>query len=448
MLSRVLEKELIDELRTLKDKISEEEFIRVIAHYDGDGTSAAIVLAKALIREKKKIHLSYIKNLDGSNFRERIEEYPDTFTVVVDAGSEQCRFVPEKENLAILDHHFYQKGSYKALNINARNHGIDGTRGACGATMAYIASLALNEKNSDLFPFFLSGAIADKQDIGGFSGLNIRLIEEYGQKYKKARTLNLEGKDMVESLSYSTDPFFESISGNAENSKKLLLKAKVDPNRKAVDLTEDEKRSLEKLLAVKLISQGVGPEALVYLETDIYTFPGIDFSSKEISSIIDGNAKLDKNAIPVQFFLGDESMRGECVSNWRKYKSRLIDYSYRAFKELFEESHLRYFYAPESEMAGSISGLLALYLAPQDKPLIGFNVSDEITKVSGRAGRKLVNKGLNLSVVMRSASETVGGSGGGHDIAAGATIPKGKESQFIHAANAIVRDQLDPKAAA
>ncbi len=186
----------------------------------------------------------------------------------------------------------------------------------------------------------------------------------------------------------------------------------------------------------------------MYLETDIYTFPGIDFSSKEISSIIDGNAKLDKNAIPVQFFLGDESMRGECVSNWRKYKSRLIDYSYRAFKELFEESHLRYFYAPESEMAGSISGLLALYLAPQDKPLIGFNVSDEITKVSGRAGRKLVNKGLNLSVVMRSASETVGGSGGGHDIAAGATIPKGKESQFIHAANAIVKDQLDPKAAA
>ncbi|MHB8548256.1 MAG: DHHA1 domain-containing protein [Thermoplasmataceae archaeon] len=442
MLSRVVGENLLNELNTLKEQISDREYIRIIAHYDGDGTSSAIILCSALLRMGKKFHLSYIKNLGGDHFKERIEEYPDVYTIVVDAGSDQCRFVPQQEKLAILDHHFYQEGPASCLNINARNHGIDGTRGACGATMAYIATLALSEKNSDLFPFFLAGAIADKQDIGGFSGLNLQLIDEYGRKYKKIRTINLEGKDLVESLAYSTDPFFLNVSGNIENSKKILLKSGIDPTKNVYDLDEDEKKTLEKHLGIKLISQGVGTETLKYLETDMYRFPGLDFTSKEISSIIDGNSKLGRNGVPVQFFMGDESQRGECISNWKKYKSRLIDYAYKAYKELFDETNVRYFYAPESEMAGSIGGLLMLYLAPQDKPLFGFNVSDDITKVSGRGSRRLVNEGLNLSLVMRSAAEGVGGTGGGHDIAAGAVIPKGKESQFIHIANTMVKDQI------
>ncbi|MCL4332483.1 MAG: DHH family phosphoesterase [Candidatus Thermoplasmatota archaeon] len=444
MLSSVIGKGLQDELDILSEHISDNDYLRILAHYDGDGTSAAIILAKALLREGKRFHIGYIKNLGGEGFRERIEENQDIYTIVVDAGSDQAKFVPEVEKLGILDHHFFQEGPAKALNINARNHGIDGTRGACGATMAYIAALNLNEKNADLFPFFLSGAIADKQDIGGFSGLNQKLVQEYGSRYKKVRTINLEGKDMIESLAYSTDPFFDGISGNVENSKKLLLKAGIDPNTNVFDLNEDEKQVLEKVLGIKLISQGVGTDTLKYLETDMYRFPGIDFTSKEISSIIDGNSKLNKNGTPVQFFLGDESTRGESISNWKKYKSVLIDYAYKAYKELYEDTHVRYFYAPESEMAGSIGGLLMLYLAPQDKPLIGFNVSDSITKVSGRGSRRLVNIGLNLSLVMRVASESVGGNGGGHDIAAGAVIPKGKESQFVHIANSIIREQVSP----
>ncbi len=43
---------------------------------------------------------------------------------------------------------------------------------------------------------------------------------------------------------------------------------------------------------------------------------------------------------------------------------------------------------------------------------------------------------------MRDAAQSVGGDGGGHDIAAGATIPAGEESAFIEAADEIVSDQL------
>jgi RecJ-like exonuclease len=43
---------------------------------------------------------------------------------------------------------------------------------------------------------------------------------------------------------------------------------------------------------------------------------------------------------------------------------------------------------------------------------------------------------------MREASRSVGGDGGGHDVAAGATIPTGEAEAFVDAADDIVADQL------
>ena len=45
---------------------------------------------------------------------------------------------------------------------------------------------------------------------------------------------------------------------------------------------------------------------------------------------------------------------------------------------------------------------------------------------------------------MRLASEKVGGSGGGHNIAAGATVPEGREEEFLLAIDQAVLSQLMP----
>jgi RecJ-like exonuclease len=43
---------------------------------------------------------------------------------------------------------------------------------------------------------------------------------------------------------------------------------------------------------------------------------------------------------------------------------------------------------------------------------------------------------------MGEASRAVGGDGGGHDVAAGATIPAGTEAEFVELADGIVDEQL------
>ena len=65
-------------------------------------------------------------------------------------------------------------------------------------------------------------------------------------------------------------------------------------------------------------------------------------------------------------------------------------------------------------------------------PIIAFADTEEgDTKVSARTIKELVDKGVNLSKIMKYAATEVNGIGGGHNIAAGATIPKGREEEFL-----------------
>ena len=68
--------------------------------------------------------------------------------------------------------------------------------------------------------------------------------------------------------------------------------------------------------------------------------------------------------------------------------------------------------------------------------------------VSGRGSREVVAKGLDLAAIMQAAAKAVGGQGGGHHVAAGATIPPGTEQTFLEIADRMVREQLHASGAA
>ena len=78
----------------------------------------------------------------------------------------------------------------------------------------------------------------------------------------------------------------------------------------------------------------------------------------------------------------------------------------------------------------------------KDLPMIAFADADDGIKVSARADKSLGEKGLDLSKVMSEASEKVGGYGGGHNIAAGATIPEECKERFLDIVEDMVRAQL------
>ena len=48
MLKEIIPKDFLSSLNKAKDKILESKYIRILTHYDGDGTSAAIILTTML----------------------------------------------------------------------------------------------------------------------------------------------------------------------------------------------------------------------------------------------------------------------------------------------------------------------------------------------------------------------------------------------------------------
>ncbi len=74
-------------------------------------------------------------------------------------------------------------------------------------------------------------------------------------------------------------------------------------------------------------------------------------------------------------------------------------------------------------------------------PLLAFARAEDGVKVSARSPRHLVRRGLNLAEIMKRAAASVGGEGGGHNVAAGATIPEGSEDEFLQIVDRMVKEQ-------
>jgi len=90
---------------------------------------------------------------------------------------------------------------------------------------------------------------------------------------------------------------------------------------------------------------------------------------------------------------------------------------------------------------GNLASTVVRYLHP-DLPFICVNESEGILKVSARGTRELVSKGLDLASALREGAHAVGGSGGGHSVASGASIPLGSAEEFLSIADVIIGDQF------
>jgi RecJ-like exonuclease len=185
--------------------------------------------------------------------------------------------------------------------------------------------------------------------------------------------------------------------------------------------------------------------------------------AKEFSTLLNACGRHDKAENGMRICLGD---RGEALSSallqqddHRKKLREAINlvksspnFGVRTITASGKELRaVRYFHGGaeiEDTIVGIVTGmLLGSPDFPSDRPLIAFAQAGDgscTVKVSGRGTRDLTRRGLDLSSAMRSASETVGGTGGGHNIAAGATVPEGKEEDFLLAIDRVVLSQLIP----
>ena len=172
--------------------------------------------------------------------------------------------------------------------------------------------------------------------------------------------------------------------------------------------------------------------------------------AKEYATLLNSTARYGQPEVGINVCLGDRGIWLDKAQNLlRGHRQNLVEGLQFAKEEgIIKKEYLQYFHAGTG-IRDTIVGIVTNMLlnteeTNNDLPLIGFAETENgDIKVSARGTQGLIEKGLDLSVAMKNAAKNVDGVGGGHNIAAGATIIKGKEEEFIKKLEEEIRNQLD-----
>ncbi|MBI4416938.1 MAG: DHH family phosphoesterase [Euryarchaeota archaeon] len=423
--------------------------IRILCHYDADGATSAAVLARAFVRWGKTFHISLTTVLDDATVA-RVRQEGNPALVIADMGSGQLDAVEGFGVPAVvLDHHKPLRDAERVVHANPHLFGVDGAHGACGATVSWAFALALDPQNWDSVGIAMAGAIADKQHTPAFDGMNGPLFEEAVQRklLVRHRGLALPDRPLGEALATSYEPYFAGFAKRPDEAGKLLRRLKIDAATKWHDLEPAKRRTLASYLATHLMRQGAIPEAVEMLVQDKYWIESMHRYAGDLCDAVNACCRMGAEGLAVALALGDSDAVAPAEAHRQAYGEKALAHLARLEREgPFSGKHLAFFYCDEPTLAGNVAGIAVQYLWSGARPLLALSVADGTTKVSGRGTKALVARGLDLAAALREAAAAVGGQGGGHDVAAGATIPKGKEEKFVSLVDELVGLQFAPKA--
>ncbi|ELY64647.1 DHH family phosphoesterase [Natronococcus jeotgali] len=341
--------------------------------------------------------------------------------------------------------------------------------------------------NRDLAALAVVGAVGDMQASGGeLHGANEGIVAEGVEAgvLETGTDLALYGKQtrpLPKFLEYATDVRIPGISGDQGGALRFLddldLELKTDGEWRCwAELTAEEKRTVASALVKRAVSRGVPAPKIDRLVGTSYVLceepVGTELrDASEFSTLLNATARYERADVGLSVCLGDRDEALDrartLLRNHRRNLSEGIDLVTE--EGVTHEEHVQWFHAGD-RIRETIVGIVAGMAMGNDgvsrsKPIIAFaeksaerdaanpsgdaageegggaDVAEEV-KVSARGTHGLVREGLDLSVVMGEASRAVGGDGGGHDVAAGATVPAGREAEFVERADEIVGEQL------
>ncbi|RLF48354.1 MAG: hypothetical protein DRN10_02830, partial [Thermoplasmata archaeon] len=314
------------------------ERIRIISHCDADGIASAAIMAISLARAGYRFHVSIKKT--GPGITDGIGE--NELAIFCDIGSTNLEELNNLKCRVILcDHHMIKGELTNGINLNARIYNMDGSREVCGATATLALSLAMDEKNIDLAQLAIVGAIGDKQDKGGFTGYNKKVLEMAIEKdfiEMKEETTFSPDKSLMDSLEECIEPYFSNFSGGG--AVRFLQEIGIDPLKKFTDLEEAEAKKLLSGLALKLVEQGAEEFALTRIAPYGQNYGNL----YDISSKLNACAREGEEGVGIAACFNDKEAMKKAEELQFRDREKIRHEMSELEKEKVEElSHISYF---------------------------------------------------------------------------------------------------------
>jgi RecJ-like exonuclease len=458
------------------ERLLRADSVLLASHIDADGLTSAAVGALALERAEIPFETVFEKQLDADSIAAIAER--DYGTVLfTDFGSGQLDIIAEHERRGefvpvIADHH-QPADAGTEYHLNPLLEGIDGASELSGAGASYVLARELashssadeRRENRDLAALAVVGAVGDMQaSEGQLRGANSAIVSEGIDAGVLAETKDLaiygkQTRPLPKLLEYASDVRLPGITNDERGVVSFLDGLDVSCHddgawKRWVDLTDDEKQTLASALVKHAVSRGVPAFKIDRLVGTSYLLTEEEIGTElrdasEFSTLLNATARYERADVGLAVCLGDRrsafDRAKELLRNHRRNLSEGIEWVEE--NGVNEAETIQWFDAGEEireTIVGIIAGMsMGAEGISRDRPIVAFaRKNDEETKVSSRGTGPLVGSGLDLSVVMGEAARAVGGDGGGHDIAAGATIPAGEEAAFIEHADRIASEQL------
>ena len=478
--------ELADRAAACAARLRAADSVLLASHIDADGLTSAAVAATALERAGVAFDTVFSKQLDEGEIAAIAAADHDT-VLFTDFGSGQLDIIAEYEardafTPVIADHHqpasvdgrspsasgTESRAAETEYHLNPLLVGIDGASELSGAGAAYVLARALEPPggdNRDLAALAVVGAMGDMQGgDGGLTGANEAIVREgvAAGTVEAGTDLLLYGRQtrpLPKLLEYASEARIPGITNDEAGAVRFLSNLDLDLRedgdwRRWVDLTPDERRTLVSGLLNHAISRGVPSDRIDALVGTTYTLPDEEPGTElrdvsEFSTLLNATARYERADVGLAVCLGDRDAALERARTLLREHRRNLSEGLRWVEEegVTVEEHVQWFDAGtriRETIVGIVAGMaVGAEGVRRDLPIVAFAAAgDDEVKVSARGSHHLVRDGLDLSVVMREASRAVGGDGGGHDVAAGATIPAGTREAFVAEADRIVGEQL------
>jgi len=450
-----------ESLSYFKDKISEciksQKSISVTTHIDCDGLTSGSIITKALIRAGAKCTLRTSKEF-SQNVVDLLKNDSRDFHIVTDLGGGFANNLDHSlgENWIGLDHHQISEDEYDNPRvINAWKYDFDGGTEISAGGMAFFASMALNEKNSDLSAVAVVAALGDRQDQGerkSFTGKNFEISNIAKELGLLDIDLDLllvgrETRPLPDALAFTSQPFIEGLTWNRDTCLSLLNSAGIQLKeggrwRVPAELNEDEKRIVIEEISKFTMGKNA-TEIMSELIGYTYTFPREDSRSflrdgREFSTMLNSCGRISKSGVGMAICMGDRDKtlrEGEIILS--EYRKLIREYMNILTNERWRISESDTCVMVNGEgivpetMTGTISSLIAGSPKNSGKIIILRTKGEENTiKFSSRKSFGCKSS-VNLSELMKMGAKKFDGIGGGHDAAAGAKITKDKLNDFL-----------------
>jgi RecJ-like exonuclease len=418
--------------------------IRVVSHYDADGITAAAIICKALYREGYDFHATLMRNPFDKGLKRLMEE-ENELIIFLDMGSGQIETLEKIQcKVIIVDHHQYLKSKVREdiVQINANLCGIDGNYEASGSTLSFALATALDSNNEDLSPLALAGAIGDKQHIRGFRGFNKKVLENASKKdfVKEYIDIKLYGDSIYDAIYFSIDPYYKGLSGDADMVEKTLERLDINKHCVVEEVDEKDMKRLRSYLLFKLIKAGCRKDVLDAAVGSRFFSQVLGYELERFADILDACGKGGHRGLGIPICFRDKESFEEGKKIEKEYKQKILEGLEKI--QTKDRKGFRYFYYDNSSLGGVVAGVAINYVLDDSKPLFSLVREKDEIHVSCRGTQGLVDRGLDLGGAMKKISADIGGHGGGHRIAAGATISSDKEEMFLNKVDEVLSSQI------